>query len=56
MGGRCLADTGGLGLFLVDPLIVTLNKLDNTISNVKNKPIVNTYTFADYTFDLFDKF
>ena len=49
-------DMGGLGLFLVDPLIVMLNKLDNTISNVKNELIVNTYTFADYTFNLFDKF
>ena len=43
-------------MFLVDPLIVTLNKLDNTIRNVENKPIINTYTFMDYTFDLFDKF
>ena len=49
-------DTGGLGLFLLDLPIVTLNKLDNTISNVKNELIVNTYTFMDYTFDLFDKF
>ena len=48
-------DAGGLGLFLDDLLIIMFDELDNTLSNVKNEPIVDTYAFTDHTFDLFDK-